>query len=123
VALTFPILAGAAVSGLPADRSATGSALFDMFRQIGGVVGVAVFVAILGTAPGLAELRAGWIFIAASALGAGATALLLPARPARAQPDASGRRSNTSASRGHMATALRASPVRAGGIGPGSTTG
>lgn len=79
VALTFPVLAGAAVSGLPSDRTATGSALFNMSRQIGGVVGIAVFVAILGTgAPGLADFRAGWVFMAATALAAGAVALLLP---------------------------------------------
>jgi EmrB/QacA subfamily drug resistance transporter len=87
VALTFPVLAGAAVSGLPSDRTATGSALFNMARQIGGVVGIAVFVAILGTsAPSLDGFRAGWAFMAASALAAGAVAVLLP-RPATS-PDA-----------------------------------
>ena len=81
VALTFPILAGAAVSQLPPARSATGSALFNMSRQIGGVVGIAVFVAILGAGvPDLDGFRAGWIFMAGSALAAGAMALALPAR-------------------------------------------
>ena len=81
VSLTFPILAGAAVSQLPPARSATGSALFNMSRQIGGVVGVAVFVAILGAGvPNLDGFRAGWIFMASSALAAGAMALALPAR-------------------------------------------
>src|SRR5262245_32045064 len=68
VSLTFPVLAGAAVAALPPERTATGSALFNMSRQIGGVVGVAVLVAILGTGAGLAEFRAGWIFMAAAAL-------------------------------------------------------
>ena len=78
VSLTFPILAGAAVSGLPPERSATGSAVFNMFRQIGGVVGIAVLVAIMGAGtPGLAEFRAGWAFMAAAALAAGGVALLL----------------------------------------------
>ncbi|MDX6647508.1 MAG: hypothetical protein QOK40_3235 [Miltoncostaeaceae bacterium] len=86
VSLTFPILAGAAVSALPAERSATGSALFNMARQIGGVIGVAVLVAILGEgAPGLDQFRAGWAFMAAAALAAGAAALLIP-RPAAISP-------------------------------------
>jgi EmrB/QacA subfamily drug resistance transporter len=79
VSLTFPILAGAAVSGLPPERTATGSALFNMARQIGGVIGVAVLVAILGEgAPGLAGFRAGWAFMAAASLAAGVAALLIP---------------------------------------------
>jgi EmrB/QacA subfamily drug resistance transporter len=83
VSLTFPILAGAAVSGLPPERSATGSALFNMARQIGGVIGVAVLVAILGEqAPGLSGFRAGWAFMAAASVAAGLAALLIPrARP------------------------------------------
>jgi len=79
VSLTFPILAGAAVSGLPPERSATGSALFNMARQIGGVIGVAILVAILGEgAPGLPQFRAAWAFMAAASLAAGAAALLVP---------------------------------------------
>jgi EmrB/QacA subfamily drug resistance transporter len=85
VSLTFPILAGAAVSGLPPERTATGSALFNMARQIGGVIGVAVLVAILGPgAPDLAGFRAGWAFMAAASLAAGAAALLIPGVPAAA---------------------------------------
>ena len=81
VSLTFPILAGAAVSGLPAARSATGSAVFNMSRQIGGVVGVAVLVAILGAgAPTIDGFRAGWAFMAATAVAAGVAALALPSR-------------------------------------------
>ena len=93
VALVFPILAGAAVSGLPPERTATGSALFNTARQIGGVVGVAVFVAIIGAVPGLDGYRAGWAFMGASALAAGALALTLPARaprPAAAPPGGGG---------------------------------
>ena len=81
VAATSPILAGAAVTALPPARSATGSALFNMSRQIGGVVGIAVLVAILGTrAPDLGAFRAGWAFMAASALAAGVAAVALPGR-------------------------------------------
>jgi EmrB/QacA subfamily drug resistance transporter len=86
VALTFPTLAGAAVSALPPGRTATGSALFNMARQIGGVVGIAALVAILGTgAPDLAGFRAGWAMMAAAAVAAGAVVTLLPA-PRRAPP-------------------------------------
>jgi len=90
VALTFPVLAGAAVSGLPPERSATGSAVFNMARQIGGVVGIAVFVAMLGTAaPTISAFQAGWAFMAGAALAAGAAALLLSRpRPAPAVPRA-----------------------------------
>jgi EmrB/QacA subfamily drug resistance transporter len=83
VALVFPILAGAAVSGLPPGRTATGSALFNTARQVGGVVGVAAFVAILGDDLALSGFRAGWMFMGASALAAGALALLLPGRAVR----------------------------------------
>ncbi len=83
VALVFPILAGAAVSGLPPGRTATGSAVFNTARQIGGVVGVAVFVAILGDGVDISGFRAGWVFMGASALAAGALALRLPARTVR----------------------------------------
>jgi EmrB/QacA subfamily drug resistance transporter len=80
VALTFPTLAGAAVSALPPERTATGSALFNMSRQIGGVVGIAAFVALLGGGlPDLAGFRAGWALMAAAALAAGAVATLIPA--------------------------------------------
>ena len=79
VSLTFPVLAGAAVAGLPPDRSATGSALFNMARQIGGVFGVAILVSVLGDhASGLHEFQIGWTFMAAASLAAGAVALLLP---------------------------------------------
>jgi MFS family permease len=100
VALTFPTLAGAAVSALPPERTATGSALFNMARQIGGVVGIAAFVAILGAgAPDLAGFRAGWAMMALAALAAGAVATLLPA-PGRTAP----------AERGYAGTSSAAAP-------------
>jgi MFS family permease len=97
VALTFPTLAGAAVSALPPERTATGSALFNMARQIGGVVGIAAFVAILGAgAPDLAGFRAGWAMMAVAALAAGAVAALLPA-PGRTAPAERGSAGTSSA--------------------------
>jgi EmrB/QacA subfamily drug resistance transporter len=79
VSLTFPILAGAAVAALPPERSATGSAVFNMARQIGGVIGVAILVAILGEgSPTLGGFRAGWAFMAVAAIAAGVAAAFLP---------------------------------------------
>jgi EmrB/QacA subfamily drug resistance transporter len=88
VSLTFPVLAGAAVSGLPPERTATGSAVFNMSRQLGGVVGVAALVAILGAGtPALGDFRAGWAFMAGTALAAGAAAsALAPAGATRRAP-------------------------------------
>jgi MFS family permease len=82
VSLTFPVLAGAAVAGLPPERTATGSALFTMARQIGGVIGVAAVVAILGAgALEAGDFRAAWGFMAAASVAAGLVALRLPAPP------------------------------------------
>ncbi len=49
VALTFPVLSAAAVAGLPAERFGVGGALNQTARQMGGVLGVALLVSILGT--------------------------------------------------------------------------
>jgi EmrB/QacA subfamily drug resistance transporter len=49
VALTFPVLGAAAVSGLPADRFGVGGAINQTSRQLGAVIGVALMVTVLGT--------------------------------------------------------------------------
>ena len=49
VALTFPVLSAAAVAGLPPERFGVGGALNQTARQMGGVLGVALLVSILGT--------------------------------------------------------------------------
>ncbi len=90
VAFTFPVLAGAAVSGLPPERTATGSAVFNMSRQMGGVIGVAVVIAILGSSgvPSLGSFQAGWVFMAAIVVASGVAAAFLPRpRPLRSQPE------------------------------------
>jgi len=77
VALTFPALAGAAVSDLPASRAATGSAVFNMARQFGGVAGIAALVAILGSGVStLAGRRVGWAFMACAAVASGLALLV-----------------------------------------------
>jgi MFS family permease len=90
VAFTFPVLAGAAVAGLPPQRTATGSAVFNMSRQMGGVIGVAVVVAILGSegVPGLSDFRAAWAFMAGVVVASGMVAALLPrTRPLPSAPE------------------------------------
>jgi EmrB/QacA subfamily drug resistance transporter len=86
VGLALPILVTAATSVLPPDRFATGSALVNMCRQVGSVVGVAMFVAILGTVAGVTELAdrfaLAWWAVAAVALVAASASLAIrpPAR-------------------------------------------
>ena len=74
VGLVLPSLNSAAAASLPPARFATGAAVVTMSRQLGIALGVAVFVAVLGTpAPGavLDAFQAGWQFqIAAALLGA-----------------------------------------------------
>jgi hypothetical protein len=48
VGLVMPSLSGAAVSRLPAQHYAVGSAVNQATRQIGGVIGVAITVLLLG---------------------------------------------------------------------------
>ncbi len=48
VGMVLPSLSGAAVSRLPAQHYAVGSAVNQATRQIGGVIGVAVTVLLLG---------------------------------------------------------------------------
>jgi EmrB/QacA subfamily drug resistance transporter len=74
VGLTLPSLASAAAASLPPARFATGSAVFTMSRQLGFVLGVAILVALLGSA-GKADpagaFDGGWLFmVIAAALAA-----------------------------------------------------
>ena len=50
VGLTLPTMMATASSSLPPASFATGSAVVNMIRQIGLALGVAVLVAVLGTA-------------------------------------------------------------------------
>jgi MFS family permease len=65
VGLTLPTLMATAASSLPAQSFATGSAVVNMIRQTGLALGVAVLVAVLGTAAAhdsanLDAFRHGW---------------------------------------------------------------
>ena len=88
IGLTFPVISAAAVSSLPPDRLAVGSAVNQTSRQVGGALGVAVLVAILGEpateALALASFRHLWLFAAAMGALSGVVALFQPGRPGRA---------------------------------------
>jgi EmrB/QacA subfamily drug resistance transporter len=82
VGLTLPTMMATASSSLPPQSFATGSAVINMIRQIGLVLGVALLVAVLGTTTrhGLSELdafRHGWWVIAAIAFAGIVPALVL----------------------------------------------
>lgn len=69
VGLTVPTLMGAGLATLPASSFATGSGILNMVRQTAIALGVAIFVAVLGTpeaVPGrlAAYERAWWLFAA-----------------------------------------------------------
>jgi EmrB/QacA subfamily drug resistance transporter len=74
VGLTFPTLMGVGTSSLPPSSFATGSGVINMIRQAALAIGVAMFVAIVGSpATPVAHLaafhRGWWIMAAITALG------------------------------------------------------
>ncbi|WP_306362931.1 MFS transporter [Nocardia sp. CC227C] len=75
VGLTMPTSFAAGTAALPPQRFATGSAVLSMARQFGLAIGVAVFVAVLGSPAGpdatLEAYRHGWYVIAGAAVLAG----------------------------------------------------
>ncbi|MGA7835734.1 MAG: DHA2 family efflux MFS transporter permease subunit [Acidimicrobiales bacterium] len=81
IGLTFPVISAAAVSSLEATRYSVGSAVNQTARQIGGALGVAILVVILGapnsTAAALTNFRHLWIFAASMAALAGVITSLL----------------------------------------------
>jgi len=72
VGLVFPTLMGTATQSLPPDAFATGSAMVNMLRQTSIAIGVALFVAIVGTSSSatlqLDAFRVGWWVMAAITL-------------------------------------------------------
>lgn len=88
IGLTFPVLSAAAVASLEAARYAVGSAVNQTARQVGGAVGVASLVVILGTpttsVAALDGFRHLWLFAAAVTVLAGVVCTRLShVRPSR----------------------------------------
>jgi EmrB/QacA subfamily drug resistance transporter len=81
IGMTFPVLSAAAVSSLPAHRFAVGSAVNQTARQIGGALGIALLVVILGapTSPAAAldHYKHLWIYAASMAVACGLVGTLL----------------------------------------------
>lgn len=79
IGLTFPVLGAAAVSSLHPERFAVGSAVNQTARQVGGAVGVAILVVILGTphslTTALTSARHLWLFCALMAALSGVAAV------------------------------------------------
>ncbi len=89
IGLAFPVLGAAAVSSLPADRFAVGSAINQTCRQVGGALGVAILVALLHTGTGPAALvgfRHLWLFSAGMAVLTGLISLGLRPRTSNQAP-------------------------------------
>jgi MFS family permease len=89
VGLTLPTLSSASAAALPPARFAIGSAVNSTARQFGAVLGVAVLIAILGTATStqaaLDGFRHGWTFCLVATLATTLTALALGRRPVLAR--------------------------------------
>ena len=74
VGLTFPTLMGVSTASLPPSSFATGSGVINMIRQAALAVGVAIFVAIIGSPSSPVERvaafhRGWWVMVAVVALG------------------------------------------------------
>jgi EmrB/QacA subfamily drug resistance transporter len=92
VGATLPVLGSAALAAVPGGRYATASAVVSSARQLGGVLGIAVLVVIIGTptaASAADSLRSGWVFSAVcfALCAAGVLALGRPDTDAELPPD------------------------------------
>ncbi len=89
IGLTFTTLGSAAVASLPPSRFGVGSAINSSFRQLGAVLGVSVFVAVLGTpstASALDAFHRVWYVMAAVAALSALLCAGIRNRPHQPQP-------------------------------------
>jgi NTE family protein len=81
IGLTFPVLSAASVSSLSPGRFAVGSAVNQTARQVGGAIGIAILVVVLGNRAGpaaaIGPFRHLWEFGAGMAVASGLAAGLL----------------------------------------------
>jgi EmrB/QacA subfamily drug resistance transporter len=122
VGLAMPAFTAVAVNAVDAGRFATAIGLSSAFRQVGGALGVAAFVALVGTprrVDAVAAYRVGWTFMVVAAL-AGA-ALMLATRFA-GSPQAAGPASvvTTIGTASVGTTSVGANPVGANPVGANS---
>jgi EmrB/QacA subfamily drug resistance transporter len=93
IGLSMPAFTAVAVGAVPPSRFATAIGISSMFRQVGAALGVAAFVAIVGTptrAGAIEAYRHGWYFmVVASVVGAlfMLGARLVPVRAPAPQPE------------------------------------
>jgi len=80
VGASFAAMSSAAVSELPAERFATGSAIVTCLRQIGAVLGLAVLIGHLAANADVSAFRSAYAVIAGAGVGTSAVALLLDRR-------------------------------------------
>jgi EmrB/QacA subfamily drug resistance transporter len=85
VGFAFPTIISAATADLPAERTSTGSAIVSMSRQIGIVLGVSGFVAVLGVPHGFDAVHGGfqhawWTIAGVSALAAVSAVWMSPSK-------------------------------------------
>jgi len=114
IGLTFPVLSAAAVSSLHPERFAVGSAVNQTARQVGGALGVALLVVILGTPhsalAALGDFRHLWWYAASMAAASGLASSLLRrtdaavSRPVTVNPEIATRRA--------LVTGLAGGPAR-----------
>jgi hypothetical protein len=91
VGFALPTILSAATADLPAHRTATGSAVVNMSRQIGLTLGVSVFVAIVGTRVGYADahhgFQLGWLAVVLTCGVGVLTALRMTPQPVRPEAE------------------------------------
>jgi EmrB/QacA subfamily drug resistance transporter len=91
VGMTLPLLGSAALAAVPGGRYATASAVVSSTRQLGGVLGIALLVVIIGTptpATSVDAFRQGWWMSVAAFVTVAVIALFLGRiTPASEEPD------------------------------------